>query len=483
MAPMPDDLSARLRSIVGADHVWTDDESRERGSFDAIDPRRLMDRANAIDARIDAVVRPADTAQVAALVELANELRLPVVPFGGGTGVMGAVIPLASGIAIDMRRMNRVLAIEREERLAVVQPGVVLADVGAAAAEQGLQLAHDPWSVPIATVGGAISTDSVGYRAGKYGSMGEQVVAYEAVLGDGAIVRTRPLARQSSGPMLARLLSGAEGTMAIITEATVKLFPEPETRAFATVGFSSFEDGFPAVTRLFDIGLVPAMVDLTEEEPGDDVQGFRCVLYLAFEGYREQVAAEHVRALREAIGSGGVDLGPAATQRYWDTRHAIAERWRDDTQPLRPTERWADHVTARGWRPADYLHVSLPVTRVLEYKRFADSVAERHGLQIRETAIWTDPRLFSVYLVDLNDADSAEVAAGGRTPPLWQAVDELLSAAIAMGGGVEYCHGLGTKLGAWAVQEWGDALLLARRLKHAVDPNAILNPGKLGLTP
>ena len=110
-------------------------------------------------------------------------------------------------------------------------------------------------------------------------------------------------------------------------------------------------------------------------------------------------------------------------------------------------------------------------------------MAERHGLQIRETAIWTDPRLFSVYLVDPDDTDAAEVAVGGRIPPLWQAVDELLSAAIAMGGGVEYCHGLGTKLGAWAVQEWGDALLLARRLKHAVDPNVILNPGKLGLTP
>jgi FAD/FMN-containing dehydrogenase len=488
---MTTDLSARLQAIVGADHVRTDDESRERASFDAIDPMRLMANATATESRVDVVVRPANTAEVAAVVVLANELGLAVIPYGGGTGVMGAVMPLEGGIALDLRRMNRVLNIQREDRLAVVQPGVVLADLGAAAAEVGLQFTHDPWSVPIATVGGAISTDSVGYRAGKYGSMGEQVVAYEAVLGDGAIVRTKPLVRQSSGPMLARLLSGAEGTLAVITEATVRLFAEPEVRAFATVGFASFEAGFPVVARLFAMGLVPALVDLTEEDPGDDAQGFRCLLYLGFEGFREQVEAERSRALAEALADGGVDLGPEATQHYWDDRHAVAERWRDRTEPLRPTERWAGRWTARGWRPADYLHIALPVTRVLEYKRFADEVVARHGFEIRETSIWTDPRLFSIYFAGPDDPEAeregadGEAADGrgadGEIPPLWAAVDELLSGAIAMGGGVEYCHGLGTKLQAWAVEEWGDALPLARRLKQALDPNGTLNPKKLGL--
>ncbi len=472
----PIDLSVRLASIVGAAHVSTDDESLERLSFDAIDPGRLMARASAVASRVTAVVRPATTDEVSGVVRLANELGLPVIPYGGGTGVMGAVIPLSGGIAVDLRRMDRVLEVRAADRLAVVQPGVVLADLDAAAKAYGLQMAHDPWSVPIATVGGAISTDSVGYRASKYGSMGEQVVAYEAVLGDGEVVRTKPLARQSSGPMLGRLLSGAEGTMAIITEATVRLFAEPEAREFATVGFESFEAGYPVVVRLFDLGLIPALIDLTEEEPGDDAQGFRCLLYLGFEGYREEVEAQRVRSLVEATAAGGVDIGPRATLHYWDTRHAVAERWRDSTRPLRPTERWAN----RRWRTADYLHVSLPVSRVIEYKRFADDVAAGHGLQIRETAVWTDPRLFSVYIVD----PSADLDADGETgkaPALWGAVNELLAGALRMGGGVEYCHGLGTKLAGWADHEWGDALLLARRLKGAVDPNGILNPGKLGL--
>ena len=466
------DLTQKLIAIVGAEHVLTDEESRERLSFDAIDPRRLMARTDAVDSRVDVVVRPADTAQVARVVRLASEARVPVVAYGGGTGVMGAVIPLAGGIALDLRRMDRVLEIRRDDRLGVVQPAVVLADLDAEAKRDGLQLGHDPWSLPIATVGGAISTDSVGYRASKYGSMGEQVVAFEAVLGDGEIVRTRALARQSSGPMLNRLFSGAEGTMAILTEATVRLFPEPEAREFATVGFESFEKGYPAVLRLFDIGLVPALIDLTEEEPPEGGRGPRCLLYLAFEGYREEVTAQRERSLREATALGGVNLGPARTQEYWDTRHAVAERWRDRTKPLRPTERWAD----QRWRSADYLHVSLPTSRVLEYKRFAEETAARHGLLVRETAIWTHPQLLSLFITD-PDESRAESAR----PPLWTAVDELLSAALTMDGGVEYCHGLGTKLDAWATREWGDALLLARRLKRAVDPNGILNPGKLGL--
>ena len=458
--------------IVGAEHVLTDEESRERWSFDAIDPYRLMAHAHSTDSRVDAVVRPAGTAEIASVVRLANEINMPVIAYGGGTGVMGSVIPLSGGIAVDLGRMNRVLEIRRQDRLGVVQPGLVLADFDAAAKRYGLQLGHDPWSVPIATVGGAISTDSVGYRASKYGSMGEQVVAYEAVLGDGEIVRTRPLSRQSSGPMLSRLFSGAEGTLAILTEATVRLFPEPEARKFATVGFSSFEVAYPAAVRLFDIGLVPALLDITEEDPPEGGHGFRALLYLGFEGYREEVDAQHARSLKEALALGGVDLGPQLTQEYWVMRHAVAERWRDQVKPLRPTDRWADW----RWRSADYLHVSLPISRVLDYKRFADEVAFRHGLSLREIAIWTDPQLFSLFIID-----SDESAAEANQPRLWVAVDELLSGALAMGGGVEYCHGLGVKMDVWANLEWGDALKLAQRLKRAVDPNRVLNPGKLGL--
>ncbi len=464
-------LRDALVAIVGAEHVLTDDESRERLSFDAINSRRLGRLEGLTEARVDVVARPASTAEVAAVVAYASAHGVAVIPYGGGTGVMGAVVPRRGGVALDLRRMDRVIEISREDRIARVQPGVYLADLDAAARRHGLILGHDPWSVPIATVGGAVSTDSVGYRASKYGSMGRQVRALEVVLGGGEIVRTRPIARQSSGPMLNGLFVGAEGTMGVITEATVQLYAEPEAREFASIGFRSFEQGYPAVVRLFDIGLVPALIDLTEELHDEDNPA-PCILYLGFEGYREEVEAQRRRAVSEALSVGGEDLGPGPTSQYWETRHAVAERWRDNMRPLRPTERWKD----QRWRSADYLHIAMPVSKVVAYKRFCDETAAKHGIEVRESAVWTDPELFSVFV---RDPDSSR--AEGGNPPLWRAVDAMLDRALDLGGGVEYCHGIGIKLSGWAEREWGDALLLARRAKRAVDPSGVLNPDKLGL--
>ena len=475
-------LRDALTAIIGPEHVLTDDESRERLSFDAVTAHRLGERSELAAARVDAVARPADTAEVAAAVTLASERGIPVVPYGGGTGVMGAVVPVRGGIALDLRRMDSILEVSREDRTARVQPGVYLADLDARARDHGMMLGHDPWSVPIATVGGAISTDSVGYRASKYGSMGQQVRALEVVLGSGEIVRTRAIQRQSSGPMLNGLFGGAEGTMGIITEATINLPALPEAREFASVRFDTFEQGYPVVARLFDIGLVPALIDLTEELDTPE-NAAPCILYLGFEGYREEVEAQRRRAMAEALAAGGRDLGPGPTREYWETRHAVAERWRDRTRPLRPTERWKE----QRWRYADYLHVAMPVSRVLAYKRSCEELATRYGLDVRESAVWTHPELFSVFVrahreppLPLGEG-RGERENDAAAAALRQAVDGMLEEALRLGGGIEYCHGLGVKLGGWAEREWGDALLLARRLKRAVDPNGILNPEKLGL--
>ena len=468
-------LLPTLRAIVGEAHVLTDEESRERASFDAVGRSRLAERAQGLlSARVDAVVRPGTTEEVAAVVRAASEAGIAAIPYGGGTGVMGGVVPVQGGLSLDLRRMDRIVEMRAADRIAWAQPAVVLADLDAVAAEHGLMLGHDPWSTPIATVGGAISTDSVGYRASRYGSMGAQVRAVEAVLGDGTVVKTKPVRMQSSGPQLPGLFVGAEGTMGVITQAAVQLFAQPEERAFATVGFDSFERGHPLVCRLFGLGLAPALVDLTEEEPGELAQGYRCLLYLGFEGYREEVRAQRERALAEGLAAGGTDLGPSATERYWTQRHATGYRWRASVAHLRPTERWAQ----RDWRGADYLHVSLPLSRVVEFKRHVEEVARERELEVAEVAVWTHPELFSVLLRDPAVGRDGSAYDGAN---LRDAVHELLEVALRMEGGIEYCHGSGVKLDPYMPQEWGDALVLARRLKQAADPTGTLNPGKLGL--
>ena len=181
--------------------------------------------------------------------------------------------------------------------------------------------------------------------------------------------------------------------------------------------------------------------------------------------------------MAEALAAGGRDLGPGPTREYWETRHAVAERWRDRTQPLRPLERWRE----RRWRRADYLHVAMPVSLVPEYKRFCELAAAREGLEIRESAVWTHPELFSVF-VRVPDRDEAEARDDDNAVlALRRGVDAMLEEALRLGGGVEYCHGLGVKLAGWAERDWGGALPLARLLKRAADPQGLLNPGKLGL--
>ncbi len=473
--PLPHGFLDALRGAIGADAVLTDDAARERRSFDSIDPGRLGPRAFLRDARVDAVARPADTAGVAAVVRLANETGVGVVPYGGGTGVMGAVVPERGGVALDLGRMNRVLAIDAEDRIARVQPAVVLADLDAAARAHGLRFGHDPWSVGIATVGGAVSTDSLGYHAARFGSMGQQLRAAEVVLGDGAIVRTRLLPRQSTGPQLAGLWAGSEGTMGVLTELAVELFPVPEAQLFVSVGFDSFAQGYPAAVRIHNLGIRPVLFDLSEDETADEeAGGHRTVLRLCFEDARELAQAQAARSLAEGLAAGGVDLGPGPARSHWEVRHDVAIRWKQNLQPLLPSQRWE----RRRWANADYLHISLPVSRMRDYHARAMGIATRRGLRVREAGIWTDPRLYGVFIYDPDEAQPA-----GRSAALQAGVEELLSLVLELDGGLEFCHGLGAKLAGWAEHEWGTALPLARRLKGAVDPAGVLSPGRLGFGP
>ena len=162
-----------LAKILGHDNVLVGKEDLERYSADALTPFRAFRPAPSLQRTADVVVLPRSTQQVAELVELASTHKVPVVPYGGGTGVMGAALPVRGGVLVDMKGLNRVLQVNATDRMVLVEAGVVLEDLARELEPHGLMPGHDPWSVPIATVGGAISTNGVGYRAASYGSMGD----------------------------------------------------------------------------------------------------------------------------------------------------------------------------------------------------------------------------------------------------------------------------------------------------------------------
>ncbi|MEX2245404.1 MAG: FAD-binding oxidoreductase [Dehalococcoidia bacterium] len=456
------ELLPRLIDALGENAINVTPETRELRMLDALGASRGGAAAPAQAPLV--VVRPAATDEVTAVMRIADELRAPVVPYGGGTGLMGGARSVRAGIVLDLGRMDRVREADAASGWAWVEAGAVLADADRELAAHGVMLGHDPWTYAIATVGGTLSTNGLGFLGGKYGSMGEQVLAVEAVLADGTVLRTRPAGPHSAAPDLTRLFVAGEGCFGVVTAAALRVFPLPEARVRIGYTFASFEAGFAALLRLQAIGLRPALLDYGERPAADGV-GEPPTLYLGFEGFREEAEAQRGRAAAICADAGGRGLPAEDVEAFWAERHVPAERFaraRTSGAPVRRPSGDGSHF--------DYVHVALPASAVLDYRQRALATAAAEGVRVVETGIWVAPGLFSMVMV----SEGAE--AMGR------AVDGCLRLAHACGGSMEYCHGAGVRLAHLMEEEHGAAgLEVLRRIKRAVDPNGILNPGKLGL--
>ncbi|MEK6562283.1 MAG: FAD-binding oxidoreductase, partial [Candidatus Binatota bacterium] len=305
--------------------------------------------------------------------------------------------------------------------------------------------------------------NSLGYRGGIYGSMGEQVLGLEAVLPNGEVLRIRSVPKSSAGINLKFLLIGGEGCFGIITAATVRIFPAPEKRTLHAILFESFEQGYGAIQRIFGQGLRPAVVDFGDDD--DEFPG-GAVLYLAFEGNQETVAAEEKIALFICDRDGGRRLPQEEAERFWRDRHIIARRFMQNRRQRR--ERGSDGIYR------DWIHVALPGSKVLSFRKAAIEIIERRGAHLQESGLWIQPELFSMRLgIEDEGDDKAQLV-------LEETVDELLRLVQSMGGSMEYTHGVGVKLAHHMEKEHGYGLEVMRQIKKVLDPNNIMNPGKMG---
>ncbi len=453
-----------LKDILSPDRVLT---GTDAGPYltDTLRPSRHYGRLDELTSDTFLVVLPETTEEVARVVQLAVEHKTPIVPYGGGTGLMGGAAPTQGGIVVDMKRMDRVLEVSKEDMWAVAQAGVVLGDLNAAMKEHRLVLGHDPWTVPVATLGGAISTNGLGYLGYKYGSMGQQVLGLEAVLPNGQIINTPPVPQASAGLPLKRLFIGTEGVFGVITRATVRAFPMPQKRRLMGYRFDSFESGFKAVQEVFSSGLEPSMLDFGEEYPhlsseeelGAASELLEVIVYLGFEGNKDYVAAACDEAKHIFKSAGGSKVAKKAVDSFWNNRH-----WGGDRSGW---SRTPDILT-------DYAHMALPPSRVLPYRDNAIRIVKESGLHLRECGLWNQPGLFSVVVQ----------APASRKEELYLCMNALLASARDMDGSMEYCHGVGLRLSHLMEHEMGDAgMELMRSIKAAVDPHNIMNPGKMGL--
>ncbi|MEU6860260.1 FAD-linked oxidase C-terminal domain-containing protein [Glycomyces sp. NPDC046736] len=424
-----------------------------------------VDHAGLVPAgKAAALVRARSTDEVSAAVQVAAEFGVPVVPQGARTGLAGAATAVDGALLLDLSQMDRILSIDPVNRVAVCQPGVLNAAISEAAKEFGLRYSPDPGSWQISTIGGNIATGAGGMCCVKYGTTPEYVLGLEVVLASGEVMRCgRTTAKGVAGYDLVRLFCGSEGTLGIITEATLKLSPIPAERLTLAAVFDTTADAGRAVTAIMASGAQPSLLELIDNTHLRALEALR-PMGLPTEAAALLLAAADANPAAElvAIERLCVESGAAEVFRATDAEEADA---------LLESRRSAYHAMEKlGTVLVD--DVAVPRSRLAEALDAVQATAERHGVVIGVIAHAGDGNLHPNIIVHPEDPDSL---AAGRA-----AFDEILETALAMGGTITGEHGVGLLKRDWLVKELDPVnLAVQRRLKDALDPLGILNPGKV----
>ena len=455
MADLPDALA----EIVGADHLFV-------GT--AISDDYAHDEALTVTAQLPvAVVLPADTAQVAAVLRLADALGVPVTARGSGTGLSGACTPSADGIVVSFERMTAILEIDEENHVAVVQPGVTLAELDEALAPHGLVYPVFPGEYS-ASLGGNVATNAGGMRAVKYGVTRHHVIGLEAVLASGETIRTGgKLVKTSTGYDLTQLIVGSEGTLALVTEATVKLYPRAEFQATVLAPFPTVDAVTAAVPRVVASGIGPLIleyIDMLTMSAMTTHFGFD----LGIPAEVKDTALAYLVVMMEQHDAERLDDDVARLAEHLSDLGAI------DVYVLPPQAAGAliDGREKAFWLAKangadDIVDVVVPRAAIPEFMATVAELAQ-------ETGSW---------IAGCGHAGDGNVHLGVFQPDPEirdRLLHRLFEAGMAVGGTISGEHGLGTEKQRYFLElEDPVKIALMRRIKTAFDPHGILNPGKI----
>jgi glycolate oxidase len=453
-----DDLNA-LAAALPDGRVITDP--------DIVDAYRRDQTTAVVPGKARCVVTARSTGEVAATMRWASEHGVPVVPRGAGTGLAGGAAAVDGCVIISLARMNAILELDPADEMAVAEAGVINADLDRAAAAHGLMYPPDPSSYEISTIGGNLATNAGGLRCVKYGVTRDAVLGLEVVLADGRVLRTgRRTVKGVAGYDLTSLFVGSEGTLGVITSATLRLRPRP-ARAPATVAasFPSFGAAARAVTAILQARLQPSLLELLDRVTlraiddwkhlgfGDEVQA----LLIAQDDSDDTAArrAESMRDICAAHGAVAADVSASAAE----------------TEQLLDIRRLAFHATERlGATLVE--DVCVPRSRLPDMIGRIEQAASRHGVLIATVAHAGDGNLHPCFVFDRGEDD---VPAH-----VWAAADEVFRAALDLGGTLTGEHGVGVIKRRWLALELGDdSMAVHRAIKNALDPAGILNPGKV----
>jgi alkyldihydroxyacetonephosphate synthase len=420
----------------------------------------------------DLVVWPRDTRDVSEIIRIADAHRVPVVPVCGGAQGSGSTLPLFGGIVVDVKSLDKVINIDTDNHTVTAQTGVIGHELEARLNTVGYTLNHFPQSEHVSGLGGFLSARSAGALSTKYGKITEMVLGMEVVLPNGRVMRTKAVPNSAAGPNFNYLFMGAEGTLGIITEATLRISPMPEARRFAGLLFSDLPAAMNAARLIMRRGLRPAFIRISDEmETTYFHKREGSQMILMFDGFEQLCETELCEAATIAAGLGAHDLGEGPAREWWEhKRFTIA--FPSSTHPLFgvPTP---GHIRISGCIDSagtfDYL---VKVQRGLsEITRQMQMFLGAHFSHFYPTGGMIYPTFV------------AEVEKGPECArvfnEVWRRGIEL---SHGLGGTINHHHGIGLNLGRYMHLELGEAgMEMFRKIKQVMDPNNIMNPGKLGL--
>jgi glycolate oxidase len=416
--------------------------------------------------RPEAVVFPRSTRQVAAVVNIANRHGAPIVPRGAGTSLAGGCLPIGGGVVVMLTRMKRILEIDLDNRLAVVEAGVPNVELGRALAGSGFHFAPDPSSQVASTIGGNVATNAGGPHTLKYGVTVNHVLGLEAVLGDGSILRLGPV-ENPAGLDLIGVLVGSEGTLAIVTKVWVRLTPDPQDHRTLRAIFSTVDDATNAISEIIAAGMIPAAMELMD----------RGIVAAVEEAYHFGFPLDAEAIVVIELDGPAAGLDPQQQQvteicQRWQAREVLRAATAKERELLWKCRKMA--VGAVGRLSPSYCiqDGAVPRTRLPHVLRRIAQIAEKHRVRIVNVAHAGDGNVHPILLFDERDRDEvARVLAAGS---------ELLEECIACGGSVTAEHGIGVEKLAFMGRQFAPADLEAMiRVRQAFNPSGRLSPGKL----
>ena len=468
-------IYCELEDIVGVDNITNKEADLDAVSLDVCGIARYWIASEEEPIKPNFLVLPETTEQVSKILKLANVYKIPVFPRGGGAGdTLGALSVYGGGIMLNMSKMNKVVSINENNYSVTAQTGMFQSELEEALNKKGYTLNFFPASHFCSELGGFIANRGSGTLSSKYGKIDNLILAMQVVLPDGTVFNSIPLPDHSSGPDLTRLFLGSEGTLGVITNATLKMYPIPEERRFNSFLFTRLEDAINAGREIMINRLGPSLIRVYDEEDTKfwvrkvwGIEKIGSYMIIGYDGYSDVIDVLEQKTFKVIAKYGGENMGRDPANTWWNTR-------------------WNSYYPPYSLESFQVLHGVIDTMATFEnilkvfheQKSEIESTFRKWGVKyMAHFSHWYEygTIIYPTFIIE--------------NPP--KEVDELLrlnhqiwnvgvNVSLRNGGSINEHHGIGFRLARFMKDSYGEGFSVLKNIKKALDPNNIMNPGKMG---